>query len=313
MEAAVLSALDCPEVAEVLLVEDGSTDGSGAIGEVLARHDPRVRLLHHPQHANRGASASRNLGMAHARSPFLAFLDADDRYLPHRFHADAQVFAQHPDADGCHGAVEAFFHDAEGERRYRERGLPITTGVRYLVPPEGLFDGLCFKKDGFGHIHLDALTLRRSSLQRMDHAFQEELRLHQDSEFILRAAHYLRLWPGRTDRPVAQRGVHGGNRITAADRWGESRMQQFALLHAWALREGLPPAVIRRFKALSMAGRFRMGRGTLHRLHVLASACAAPRLWEHHEWRMAAIDAVCGEGSWCARKLNATGWWIFGR
>jgi hypothetical protein len=73
-------------------VEDGSTDGSGAIGEVLARHDPRVRLLHHPQHANRGASASRNLGMAHARSPFLAFLDADDRYLPHRFHADAQVF-----------------------------------------------------------------------------------------------------------------------------------------------------------------------------------------------------------------------------
>lgn len=313
VEAAVLSALHCPEVAEVIVVEDGSTDGSAATADAMARQDPRVRLLHHPQHANLGASASRNLGMAQARFPFLAFLDADDRYLPDRFHADALVFEQHPDADGCHGAVEASFHDADGERRYRERGLPALTGVRRIVPPEALFDGLCFKKHAFGHIHLDALTLRTSSLPRMDHGFQEQLFLHQDSEFILRAAHYLRLYTGRTDKPVALRGVHGGNRITATVPWGESRMLQFGLLHDWARREGLPPAVVRRFKALSMAGRFRMGHGTLHPMHVLAAACAAPRLWKHHEWRMAAIDAVCGEGSWCARKLNAAGWWVFGR
>ena len=64
---------------ELLLVDDGSVDGSTALAVACADEYPRqVRYLAHPGHANRGMSASRNLGIRHARGAYLAFLDADD-------------------------------------------------------------------------------------------------------------------------------------------------------------------------------------------------------------------------------------------
>src|SRR5690348_3334121 len=64
---------------ELLLVDDGSTDGSTALAQQIVVRDPqRMRYLEHPGHANRGMSATRNLGIAQARGTYLAFLDADD-------------------------------------------------------------------------------------------------------------------------------------------------------------------------------------------------------------------------------------------
>lgn len=63
---------------EVLLVDDGSPDNSGALCDKLARQDPRVRVFHKE---NGGVSSARNLGMAQARGTYLAFADADD-WLP---------------------------------------------------------------------------------------------------------------------------------------------------------------------------------------------------------------------------------------
>src|SRR5438128_2284668 len=68
---------------ELLLVDDGSTDDSREIAKrSAAEHPAKVRYLEHPGHENRGMSASRNLGIRHARGAFVAFLDADDVWLP---------------------------------------------------------------------------------------------------------------------------------------------------------------------------------------------------------------------------------------
>jgi hypothetical protein len=68
---------------ELLLVDDGSTDRSTTIAIDAARQDPtRIRYFEHRGHVNRGMSASRNVGLRHARAPYVAFLDGDDVWLP---------------------------------------------------------------------------------------------------------------------------------------------------------------------------------------------------------------------------------------
>lgn len=65
---------------ELILADDGSTDGSGAICDAYAAADHRVRVLHK---ANSGVSDTRNQAMAMARGRYLQFLDADDWIAPH--------------------------------------------------------------------------------------------------------------------------------------------------------------------------------------------------------------------------------------
>jgi glycosyltransferase involved in cell wall biosynthesis len=81
---------------ELLLVDDGSTDSSSRIAQDIAAGDSRIRYFAHPEHANRGMSASRNLGLAHARGEYVAFLDADDVYLPERLRHHVDILKACP-------------------------------------------------------------------------------------------------------------------------------------------------------------------------------------------------------------------------
>ena len=65
---------------ELLIVDDGSKDASGAICDELAARDARIRAFHQP---NGGVNAARAIGIDHARGEFLTFLDADDALFPH--------------------------------------------------------------------------------------------------------------------------------------------------------------------------------------------------------------------------------------
>ena len=77
LELAVTSALMQGDV-RILLVDDGSTDGTARLCDELAHH-PRIEVIHQ---RNRGVSAARNAGLQAAASERLTFLDADDVLLP---------------------------------------------------------------------------------------------------------------------------------------------------------------------------------------------------------------------------------------
>lgn len=64
---------------EILMVDDGSTDGSGAVCDALAEQHPQVRVIHQP---NGGVSAARNRGIREAKGEYILFVDADDILLP---------------------------------------------------------------------------------------------------------------------------------------------------------------------------------------------------------------------------------------
>lgn len=92
---------------ELLLVDDGSTDGSTDIARRLAaQHPDRIRFLEHPGHRNRGMSASRNLGIRHAAGRFVAFLDADDVWLPQKLAEQVAILESHPGAAMVYGPAE---------------------------------------------------------------------------------------------------------------------------------------------------------------------------------------------------------------
>ena len=91
---AVRSALgQVPPPAEVLVVDDGSTDGSAAAVRAAFAAESSVRVL---QQENAGPSRARNRGIAEASQPLLAFLDADDEWLPDKLALQDHVLASEP-------------------------------------------------------------------------------------------------------------------------------------------------------------------------------------------------------------------------
>lgn len=91
---------------ELILVDDGSHDGASAIARAYAAGRPeRIRYVEHPGHENRGMSASRNLGLKLARGEYVAFLDADDIWLPRRLEVHVDLLDSHPEAALVMGAM----------------------------------------------------------------------------------------------------------------------------------------------------------------------------------------------------------------
>jgi glycosyltransferase involved in cell wall biosynthesis len=229
VEQAVASALAQPETGDVLLVEDGSEDSSLAVCQRLARQHKSVRLLRHPAGQNQGKSVSRNLGIARAQCALIAFLDADDYFLPTRFEKVMEVFASHSDADGVYEETELFFQDESSRQRWKEAGWPKRIGLRRAVDPDHLLETLL--EGGAGSFCTDGIVVRRSIFEKTGY-FNLNLRTGEDTHLWIRMAALGRLYPGRTDRPVSMCRVHAGNRVTGRS-LKDRRDQKDAVQRVW--------------------------------------------------------------------------------
>ena len=213
---AVESALQFEEAWEIILVEDQSPDNALEVCRNLAEKHDRVKLIQHPDKKNHGAGASRNLGMENATGDFIAFLDADDYFLPNRFDAEKKMF-QNPEVDGVYGALGVHYYSEKAREQYFPTYGNTLTTVYKKHAPEDVFPGQIGLRGSFGLFSIDALTLRKSSLDKVKPWMKTHLRLHQDSEFLFRISYYLKLFPGILDEAVAVRGVHENNRISQLD------------------------------------------------------------------------------------------------
>lgn len=244
---AVKSALQFPDVEEILLIEDCSTDDSLKICQQLSSENLRVQFYQHPDKGNHGAGATRNLGLEKASQEFVAFLDADDYYLPNRFDMEKELF-KNKKIEGIFGAIGTEFLTEKGKQEFQEKfkNTNLTT-VNFSAEGEDVFRGLMgFLKPAFGtFFHLNALTIRNESIRKNNLWFNENLRVHQDSDFIFKLSYTCYLKSGIIDQAIAIRGVHDNNRITKIVRYSEKyNERQFLLwksLYDWANEKKLNP------------------------------------------------------------------------
>lgn len=217
VEKAVISALEQEETFEVLLIEDHSPDNSLEVCTLLAKKYDKVKLYQHPDKGNHGAAATRNLGIVNAQCEHIAFLDADDFYLPGRFKRAKDIFKSDNSVDGVYEAISSFFYSEEAEKKFiarmkkvkRDKAQLLITTIDEAISPEALCGVLIQGKRGW--FHFNGVTLRRSVIERAG-LLDESMIWNEDNEFFYRLAYYGRLMPGNLEEPVAVRGVHDTNR-----------------------------------------------------------------------------------------------------
>jgi glycosyltransferase involved in cell wall biosynthesis len=192
---------------EIVAVDDGSTDGSAAI---LAGY-PQVRVIHQ---ANAGCAAARNRGIEAARHDTIAFLDADDLWMPHRLERALAALGDTSRPDFVVCAQENF----------------LTPG---LAAAPGWLDAamLAHAQHGFS---TNTLVARRAAFARVG-LFDPLRRVMSDSEWLVRALDagltYLHI-----DEPLVRRRIHERNVTGTLRGTREHGIAMAEILHASLVR-----------------------------------------------------------------------------
>jgi hypothetical protein len=260
---------------EVIVVDDGSTDGGP---EIVARHrDSRVRLV---SQQNSGPGAARNRGIEQSRGLLLAFLDADDEWLPHYLEAGIAGM----DSSGARHAAHtcAYFDEPSGtdsSAMWRSRGfVPGVCQVDANTRPETLLHRVAFMSP--------CTTVARAEvIRKLGGFYEKDCRYAEDAYLWLRV---LLNYPVSFSLDPRVRVYRDASHLSATGR--VFRPLEPFLVSPEEIRaecpEGLRPVLdqflaIRAFKtacAWSYWGRWAAARQLLRRFRV-ASAHKLPRFW----------------------------------
>ncbi|QJP32995.1 glycosyltransferase family 2 protein [Nonlabens sp. Ci31] len=231
---AVESALSQKEVGEVLVINDGSTDNT--ILEVQKIKDSRVKIYHHENKVNKGRSATRNLGIIRSSFNLLAFLDADDYFLPYRFENDLKLLETYPRSEGIYNAVGFDFINSN---ELNEDLYTVTKEVK----PEELFLGLLDGK--FGHFQIDGLTVKKAAFEKVG-LFNTDLEVAEDTDIFWKLSLLCNLYTGIINHPVAMRVVHNNNVFYRKDVYEKFRYNMYESVLKWSCEHKIELDVIDR-------------------------------------------------------------------
>lgn len=159
---------------ELLIVNDGSTDGTAKIARELQNSDRRIYYYEKP---NSGVSAARNFGLEKAQGEFVVFLDADDILLPDFLQSRIAFLLRNPQAGVC----------GSGVRLIDEHGLLKSETAELSAPGENMLEDILFYKPGVTTVPSN-LMHKRSLLTDHQITFDPRLNSSADRLFLCRLA-----------------------------------------------------------------------------------------------------------------------------
>lgn len=160
---------------EVIVVDDGSTDGSADVVRSFA--DPRFRLI---AQANAGPGAARNRGLLQARAPYVAFLDADDRWLPDFLQVNVALLERYPEA----AAVSCGWYEYPGNREATRwwTDCDIQEGLVVITPDASAQRLVAL----IAYMNPSTVLARTQSIRRWGGFYEEGSRYAEDATLYLR-------------------------------------------------------------------------------------------------------------------------------
>jgi len=195
---------------EILIIDDGSTDGSGTWLQRAAEAEASLRVLHTP---NLGPAGARNLGIEQARGELIAFLDADDTWTTGKLPGQVRFHQQNPDialSFGDYRQVEESGSDLgsgfDAWERFR-RIVRSGSGYRLLARAGAVL----FAENPVG---TSTVMVRRDVVKRVG-GFDESLPSAEDWDLWLRLAVHSQV--GFTDEAIATYQVRPGSESSRSD------------------------------------------------------------------------------------------------
>ncbi|HNV86259.1 MAG TPA: glycosyltransferase [Candidatus Omnitrophota bacterium] len=188
---------------EILLIDDGSSDGTSKLKAV----DPRLRYFFQE---NRGVAPARNLGLRHARGEWIAFLDSDDYWLPRKLETQLRFHSENPR-----------FRVSQTQEIWIRNGKRVNPKNRHRKPAGALFESslpLCI-------ISPSCVMLHRDVLEKTG-GFDERFTVCEDYELWLRVT--LDFEIGLVDKALTVKT--GGHADQLSKRyWGMDRFRILAI------------------------------------------------------------------------------------
>jgi len=180
---------------EIIVVDDGSADGTLRIVEELAAQDPRIQV--HQRGHTGFPGCTRNHGLVQAKGQYVAFLDGDDLYHPEKIQSVLAAFGTCPEADVVIHDLMHFDHwpVPEGASSYLAksgflqpaRALLKEAGDRVYLCHGDLFKFMSLR---FVPFCTDSIIIRRKVLLEEPEWFREDLRIGEDGDLWLRLARH---------------------------------------------------------------------------------------------------------------------------
>jgi glycosyltransferase involved in cell wall biosynthesis len=202
IDKAIKSVLNQPQTNQIILIDDMSTDDSALICSKWASENNKI--IFQTNKVKKGSASARNLGLKLVTSDYIAFLDADDYFLPNRFTMEEEIFSKNPHIDGIARSIQI---DNQLESNY----IGLTHGL--LIGPSQGF--MRITPDNYiitGSFSLEGLTFKQKCLQRSGE-FDTNLLQAYDQDFNIRIIIQNSIYSLNTDLPVAIYNIHQTNTI----------------------------------------------------------------------------------------------------